>query len=482
MLNKVWIKDNDTAWELVDVLAVGIEENENEKTLSVNAPLPAEGGGAGRLRTTVSVLKKDTMPYDISHSMEAENLHDLCMFNELHEGPLIDGLHRRYKKDLIYTNIGNNLLISINPCKPLDCYNTITPYLNNNIVPTQTHLQTADKPQPHIFSIANHALIEMKNNKALHATSVNQSIMVCGESGSGKTEASKYALQFLLEADKLNQERINDNNNTIQNLTTTMNNLTTSTTTPTSTTSSNIHTLSSVLLPTSTILEAFGHARTKHNHNSSRYGKYTKLQYSSDHRLISAYTETFLLEKTRVVSVSESESNFHVFYMLLNEKSEASKYQLESIADYKILNNTSNNTTTTSSRSNNNINSKERMDLTTLTSALQGIGLEVLEIREIWSLLAVLLHLGNIECRSIVDSSKPLVDDNYENVELISPTIKLSDLTTYLGRYYYTIYCCLYTMYCIAHMVSAILYYTYYIDILHYTHSLIYIYHNIHIP
>ena len=454
MLNKVWIKDNDTAWELVDVLAVGNEENENEKTLSVNAPLPAEGGGAGRLRTTVSVLKKETMPYDISHSMEAENLHDLCMFNELHEGPLIDGLHRRYKKDLIYTNIGNNLLISINPCKPLDCYNTITPYLNNNIVPTQTHLQTADKPQPHIFSIANHALIEMKNNKAQHTTSVNQSIMVCGESGSGKTEASKYALQFLLEADMLNQERINNNNNTIQNLTTTMNNLTTSTATPTSTTSSNIHTLSSVLLPTSTILEAFGHARTKHNHNSSRYGKYTKLQYSSDHRLISAYTETFLLEKTRVVSVSESESNFHVFYMLLNEKSEASKYQLESILDYKILNNTSNTTATTSSTSstsNININNKERMDLTTLTSALQGIGLEVLEIREIWSLLAVLLHLGNIECRSIVDSSKPLVDDNYENVELISPTIKLSDLTTYLGRYYYTTI--LYTNYYILYYI-----------------------------
>lgn len=442
-MKKVWLPNKDTAWDLVDVLSVGKEADESARTLSVTAPVAAEGGGAGRLRTTASVLLSSTVPYDDSHGIATELLHDLCIFNKLHEAPLVDGLHRRYRKDLIYTNIGSNLLVSINPCKPIDAYDTIIPYLSGHGVEKKE--KSEEVLQPHIFALANHALAEKNQNASRR--SANQSIMVCGESGSGKTEASKYVMHFLLQADKEHQKHLNSLtlgalNNAFSDLSTGGKSNKAAAVGKGSAADTAV--LSSILGPSSTIFESFGNARTQHNANSSRFGKYTKFQYSADHRLISAYTETFLLEQTRLVTVGEGEQNYHIFYALLNTKAEASRLKLTSASDFKILCDTQNANNSGGGSAKGGIGGAggrgmpstaddlER-NLADVSSALRAVGVSPEELAEIWSLLAALLHLGNIECRSVVDESKPKADENYEQVELQSRSMPLSELTNLLG-------------------------------------------------
>lgn len=437
-MKKVWLPNKDTAWDLCDVLSVGNETNPAEQTLNVMMPLPAEGGGAGRLRTTGTVLLSSTIPYDESHGIAPELLHDLCMFNKLHEAPLVDGLHRRYKQDLIYTNIGNNLLLSINPCKHLDIYDTISPYLTANIAENKD--RSTESLQPHVYALANHALSE-KVQSASKRTA-NQSIMVCGESGSGKTEASKYAMHFLLQADKEHQRHLNAS--TVGSLNTAFGGLTTSAAGAKGKvgasvgkgSASDTAVLSSVLGPSSVIFESFGNARTKHNGNSSRFGKYTKFQYSADHRLISAYTETFLLEQTRLVTVGEGEQNYHIFYALLNTKTEASRLRLTAPGSFKILCDSKGQHNSGSTGAGAGLPSAAddlQRSLGDVSASLKAVGVTEDELFEIWSLLGALLHLGNIECKSIVDESKPQADENYEQVELISPTMPLSELCYLLG-------------------------------------------------
>jgi myosin heavy subunit len=433
MMKKAWLPNKDTAWDLVDVLSVGKETNDAERTLSVTVPLPAEGGGAGRLRATAAVLQSTTVPYDDSHGIAADQLHDLCAFNMVHEAPLVDGLHRRYRKDLIYTNIGNNLLVSINPCKEIDVYDTINPYLSGPS--TDSKEKSTDVLQPHIFALANHALSEKDNNAAKRAAS--QSIMVCGESGSGKTEASKYVMHFLLQADKEHQRHLNSL--TIGTLNAAFSDLSTGPNKGKSAvgkgSAADTAVLSSILGPSSVIFESFGNARTQHNGNSSRFGKYTKFQYSADQRLISAYTETFLLEQTRLVTVGEGEQNYHIFYALLNTKTEASRLKLTKASDFKILCDSQAAAGAAAATRGGRPGAADELqrNLSEVSTSLRAVGVTQEELQEIWSLLAALLHLGNIECRSIVDESKPQADDNYEQVELISPSMPLSELCYLLG-------------------------------------------------
>jgi myosin-5 len=348
----------------------------------------------------------------------------------------VDGIHRRYKKDLIYTNIGSNLLVSVNPCKPIDAYDSIQPYLTGSEISNE---QKTEAPQPHIYSIANHALVEKKQGSSKRHTA-NQSIMVCGESGSGKTEASKYVMHFLLQADKEHQKLLNAS--TLTTLNTAFGGLSTSASSPASTSgtmskspavvakgsAADIYSLSAVLGPSSVIFESFGNARTQHNDNSSRFGKYTKFQYSADHRLISAFTETFLLEQTRLVTVGEGEQNYHIFYALLNTKSEASKYKLTAAKDFKILCDGKNADNSSAGKGRNNNNNPAaassqasaadelECSLREVSESLRAVGVSAEEKDSIWSLLAALLHLGNIQCKSIVDESKPQADENYEQV------------------------------------------------------------------
>lgn len=433
-MKKVWVPSKDTAWELVDILTVGNEPNEEDRTYNVIMPVPAEGGGAGRLRTTEPVLKKITHVHDPTHSVDAALLNDLCSFNHPHEAPILDGLHRRYKKDLIFTNISSSVLVSINPYKDIpELFDSIHPYLTRDDKGKESSNQSepASEPKPHVYTIANHAFDEMCNKASVGSTKShirNQSIVVGGESGSGKTEAAKFALQFLLQADIEHQRAMDAIKQ--QTLNAAFAGLSTNTKRAGAATAAKHGAINAAITPSNVIFETFGNAKTLHNENSSRFGKYMKLQYGADHGLVSAFTETFLLEQSRLITIGENERNYHVFYSLLNSSNSSNRafeslrnLNLTTAADFKMLCDSNGQVTPRASES----------DLEPLSAALTAVGCSAEEQDEIWSILAALLHLGNISCVSVVDNDKPQVDENYSHVDLISPTMPLSQLTFLLG-------------------------------------------------
>jgi myosin heavy subunit len=479
-MKKVWIPTKDTGWELVNVLSVGTEPKEEDISLTVSMPVAAKDGGVGRLSTTASVQKNTTRYYDPSHSLDVNDLDDLCLLNHLHEAPLLDCLHRRYKEDLIYTSIGSNILVCINPYKMLpSLHNDIQPYLDyaqakaavgvagmtngsggmaaasaapgdgdsdsDSSDAGEAGRERARPPRPHVYKVAAEAQAELARStysltrhtgagKSATATAAtipgtgrNQSILMSGVSGSGKTEASKYVLQFLIQ-----QEVEEQKYSALNNMTCGLGSLRFFGTAKKAT---NAATIMTVVEQSTAIFEAFGNATTVHNDNSSRFGKYMKLQYSVENRLVSACTETFLLERSRLLYLGEKERNFHVFYSLFDGYSAGHKL----CAEFKVL---SKDTLQLSTPQQFKMLCDSRGALTpcgkvgyldTLSAAFTSLGCSSHEQVEIWSLLAALLHLGNIRCESVINEALPQIDDNYCRVELESPSMSLSDLTQLLG-------------------------------------------------
>ena len=253
--------------------------------------------------------------------------------NHLHEGPLLDTLRRRYEKNEIYTSTGDKILVSVNPYKLISgLYERPLRYLD---LPENGESINSAAHRPHVYKVANGALNDMfqqtpsasdaeghaavggggSRTVALPLSSsssaaapvavgwrrrrVNQSVVVSGESGAGKTEASKHVMNFLVAADT---EMRQDSDLTIRG----------------ESKEKNFgEGIKRVLIGSNLLFEAFGNAKTVRNDNSSRFGKYIKLQYNSENHLVSAYTETFLLEKSRLVNISLGERNYHIFYQML---------------------------------------------------------------------------------------------------------------------------------------------------------------------
>lgn len=163
----------------------------------------------------------------------------------------------------------NNITIAVNP------YRWIDELYSETLRQSYSHGRK-DELIPHVYFTANKALHCLKN------TQQNQSILVSGESGAGKTETTKIVLGYIasVAAGKKNNETI------------------------------------SKIVDVNPLLEAFGNASTERNDNSSRFGKLTTLQFCSSGSLIGAECKSYLLEKCRVVSVENDERNFHIFYQV----------------------------------------------------------------------------------------------------------------------------------------------------------------------
>jgi myosin-5 len=186
-------------------------------------------------------------PFDESHSFD---LDDVARVNNLHEAPLLDMLQRRYDMDKIYTYAAN-VLISINPYKQI-------PYLYDiGDGPVDVD---PENPAPHVYTVSEKAFRALQAGAAAPGGKPldrprDQSVIVSGESGAGKTEASKFVMQYLLAASRWHAQSVAETKaddelgNYIQD----------------------------VLLQSNTVLEAFGNAKTIRNDNSSRFGKYTML-------------------------------------------------------------------------------------------------------------------------------------------------------------------------------------------------------------
>lgn len=315
--NQVWIPDDDEAWEV----GIVMQELEEEFVVVENDR-----------KAQKSLKKSQIFLVDHTHLLDHDNI---CAMQMLHEAPLLHLLKSRYKSEKHYT-FAADVLVSVNPYKPIiSNYGAPIMYLDLSST-DQSEDHTVQLP-PHAFAVANKALRSLVHNSdesfrenmmgvSAERTRINQSVIVSGESGAGKTEASKLIIEFLIQANGAMTVGDDDGSGSaVANLAAVGGQI------------------KSILLESSVIYEAIGNAKTVRNDNSSRFGKYIKLQYTPDNRLLSAYTETFLLEQARLVSIGENERNFHVFYQLIRGLLEsdvdlATCLSLHSVDDFHLLN------------------------------------------------------------------------------------------------------------------------------------------------
>ncbi|KAJ8770010.1 hypothetical protein K2173_009093 [Erythroxylum novogranatense] len=286
-----------------------------------------------------------------------DGVDDLMQLSYLNEPSVLYNLQYRYNQDMIYTKAGP-VLVAINPFKEVRLYGNdfIEAYKNKSI------------ESPHVYAITDTAINEMIRDE------VNQSIIISGESGAGKTETAKIAMQYLAAlggGSGIEYE----------------------------------------ILKTNPILEAFGNAKTLRNDNSSRFGKLIEIHFSETGKISGAKIQTFLLEKSRVVQCSEGERSYHIFYQLCAGAPHAlrGKVNLKSASEYKYL-----------SQSNcysiNGVDDAEHFGVVMEALDIVHVGKEDQE--SVFAMLSSVLWLGNISF-AVVDNDnhvEPVADESLETV------------------------------------------------------------------
>uniref|UniRef100_A0A8C5WZ87 Myosin XIX n=1 Tax=Laticauda laticaudata TaxID=8630 RepID=A0A8C5WZ87_LATLA len=260
-------------------------------------------------------------------------------------------LQARYAINVFYTKAGCSL-VAINPFHPVQ-------FLYSQELMNEYH--TVDHLQelkPHIFTVAEESYRNVQSQIPL----VNQSIIVSGESGAGKTWTSRCLMKFYatvaassdIPEGSIMVERIEQR-----------------------------------VLDSNPVMEAFGNACTLRNNNSSRFGKYIQLHLNRSQLLTSASIQTFLLEKTRVAYQAPQERNFHIFYQI------AKGATLDERQEWDLLESTHFCWLPNSEKT----LEEDCFDVT--REAMTHLGIDSFTQRNVFKILAGLLHLGNIQfCES----------------------------------------------------------------------------------
>uniref|UniRef100_A0A1I8GQC5 Myosin motor domain-containing protein n=1 Tax=Macrostomum lignano TaxID=282301 RepID=A0A1I8GQC5_9PLAT len=202
------------------------------------------------------------------------DIYDLASLTELSEEAIGKVLQDRYNGDRIYTLVGD-ILVFLNPFKPVNVY-------------TEKEFSCLSRPDwsgPVAVGneVGSRAHIYTVGTAAFNLVGKDSTILISGESGSGKTESTKLLLQQFVKmasSSQLNRTRVAE-----------------------------------CLLAANPIMEAFGNARTVMNHNSSRFAKFVSLGLQGN-ALVSSEIRTYMLEKSRLLSATEDEGNFHIFYYM----------------------------------------------------------------------------------------------------------------------------------------------------------------------
>ncbi|XP_010765413.1 myosin-7 [Notothenia coriiceps] len=208
-----------------------------------------------------------------------DKIEDMAMFTFLHEPAVLFNLKERYAAWMIYTYSGL-FCVTVNPYKCLPVY-------DQAVVNAYRGKKRSEAP-PHIYSISDNAYQNMLSDRE------NQSVLITGESGAGKTVNTKRVIQYFasIAAVSGKKDAAQEKKGTLEDQ----------------------------IIQANPALEAFGNAKTIRNDNSSRFGKFIRIHFSVSGKLSSADIETYLLEKSRVTYQLKAERDYHIFYQILSQK------------------------------------------------------------------------------------------------------------------------------------------------------------------
>ncbi|CAI5701485.1 unnamed protein product [Peronospora effusa] len=358
---RVFIPDEELVWVPATVLSV----DASGKIFRVRVdPLPHTPNSSYEQDTPAEEriidLNKDGMPDSLPlqnseqyndaaktpHSVGAE---DMCELGHLHEPAIVYNVRKRFYAKEPYTYTGK-IVVAVNP------YCWIKEHYSEELRDQYTQ-QPWDAMPPHVYATSAEAYNHMKQH------CIPQSILVSGESGAGKTETVKIMMEHLASISMGIAKKLHP------------------------TERGEIIVVEKVLKSNS-LLEAFGNAKTIRNDNSSRFGKFTQLQFNSDYCLVGAECRHYLLEKSRVVAQAAGERNYHIFYQLVSAKEETFGFSDDTSAmDFRFL---QDEKLTLDGKTD-----LERYQVT--RDALTTIGLSVKEQNELFSALCGILHLGQLD-------------------------------------------------------------------------------------
>lgn len=205
-----------------------------------------------------------------------EKAEDMSNLTYLNDASVLHNLRQRYYNKLIYTYSGL-FCVAINPYKRYPVY--------TNRCAKMYRGKRRNEVPPHIFAISDGAYVDMLTNH------VNQSMLITGESGAGKTENTKKVIAYFATVGASGKKDEAQKNK---------------------------GSLEDQVVQTNPVLEAFGNAKTVRNDNSSRFGKFIRIHFGPTGKLAGADIETYLLEKARVISQQSLERSYHIFYQIMS--------------------------------------------------------------------------------------------------------------------------------------------------------------------
>ncbi|XP_037834423.1 myosin-9 isoform X3 [Kryptolebias marmoratus] len=304
----------------------------------------------------IKVNKDDIQKMNPPKFSKVEDMAELTCLNE---ASVLHNLKERYYSGLIYTYSGLFCVV-INPYKNLPIY-------SEEIVEMYKGKKRHEMP-PHIYAITDTAYRSMMQDRE------DQSILCTGESGAGKTENTKKVIQYLAHVASSHKTKKDQGE------------------------------LEKQLLQANPILEAFGNAKTVKNDNSSRFGKFIRINFDVNGYIVGANIETYLLEKSRAIRQAKEERTFHVFYYLLTGAGERLRKDLllENYNNYRFLSN-----------GNVTIPGQQDKDLFTETmEAFKIMGIPEDEQVGLLKVVASVLQLGNMSFKKERHTDQASMPDN----------------------------------------------------------------------
>ncbi|CAG7709106.1 unnamed protein product [Allacma fusca] len=340
---RVWVHDQEKVWKSAEIL---------KDFTSSPLDIVDEDGTEVQLQIK---NQEDLPPLRNPDILIGQN--DLTSLSYLHEPAVLYNLNYRFTNhNTIYTYCGI-VLVAINPYEELPIYNTETIWAYRG--------QAMGDLDPHIFAVSEEAYTKMERDGR------DQSIIVSGESGAGKTVSAKYAMRYFAT--------VGGSENETQ--------------------------IERKVLASSPIMEAIGNAKTTRNDNSSRFGKYVELHFDAKFAIMGASMRTYLLEKSRVVFQSDGERNYHVFYQICaarDSHQEVSDLYLDDCQSFHYTRQGKAGVIT-------GVSDVETFAETVEALKLLGFGID--NRRNFFKLLAAVLHLGNVKIKGDREASNISKDD-----------------------------------------------------------------------